>query len=274
MRDKKKEMRLNEAVREWKRLGAADEARRDALWGDIFLLAFEMFDDGSERFLSVFQETLMNYSLEKGPFSNYFSFVYSRRKKDAFDDVLSRSEQIDSFDKPVGEDESTTLQDRCAAPDAEQPEARYAAEAPLEELTAQILNFAQRHQGQASNERRREWFRLFYTEDMTESLKLVALSFMHERDVFEAMKLPYLDFYMAERCRSMAKITETPLKPYSAVVPERKDVDTETPVPLPADVSLSFKRICEGERVGASARSEQYKRYKAEKEMILEALKC
>lgn len=81
MRDKKKEMRLNEAVREWKRLGAADEARRDALWGDIFLLAFEMFDDGSERFLSVFQETLMNYSLEKGPFSNYFSFVYSRRKK-------------------------------------------------------------------------------------------------------------------------------------------------------------------------------------------------
>ena len=114
---------------------------------DIFLLAFEMFDDGSERFLSVFQETLMNYSLEKGPFSNYFSFVYSRRKKDAFDDVLSRSEQIDSFDKPVGEDESTTLQDHCAAPDAEQPEARYAAEAPLEELTAQILNFAQRHQG-------------------------------------------------------------------------------------------------------------------------------
>ena len=124
MRDKKKEMRLNEAVREWKRLGAADEARRDALWEDIFLLAFEMFDDGSERFLSVFQETLMNYSLEKGPFSNYFSFVYSRRKKDAFDDVLSRSEQIDSFDKPVGEDESTTLQDHCAAPDAEQPEAR------------------------------------------------------------------------------------------------------------------------------------------------------
>lgn len=55
MRDKKKEMRLNEAVREWKRLGAADEARRDALWGDIFLLAFEMFDDGSERFLSVFK---------------------------------------------------------------------------------------------------------------------------------------------------------------------------------------------------------------------------
>ena len=49
MRDKKKEMRLNEAVREWKRLGAADEARRDALWGDIFLLAFEMFDDGSLR---------------------------------------------------------------------------------------------------------------------------------------------------------------------------------------------------------------------------------
>lgn len=274
MRDKKKELRLNETVREWKQLDAADEARRGTLWGDIFLLAFELFDDGSERFLSVFQETLGSYALEKGPFSNYFSFVYSRRKKDAFDDVLSRSEQIDSFDKLVGEDEASTLQDYCAAPDAEQPEARYVAEAPLEELTAQILNFAQRHQGQAANERRREWFRLFYTEDMTESLKLVALSFMHERDVFEAMKLPYLDFYMAECCRSMAKITETPLKPYSAVVPERKGVDTETPVPLPADVSLSFKRICEGGRVGASARSEQYKRYKAEKEMIMETLKC
>ena len=137
-----------------------------------------------------------------------------------------------------------------------------------------MLNFAQRHQGQAANERRREWFRLFYTEDMTQALKLMPLTFLHERDVFQAMKLPYLDYYMAKICRTGPQIAAAPLKPYSAVVPERAGTDTETPVPLPADVSLSYKRLCGGERVGASARSEQYKWYKREKEKIREMLRC
>ena len=61
MRDKQKEARLNEAVRRWKQAG---EDRRDALRGEIFLFAFDLYDDGSERFLSVLQETLTNYALE------------------------------------------------------------------------------------------------------------------------------------------------------------------------------------------------------------------
>ena len=181
---------------------------------------------------------------------------------------------MDSLDQPVGEEETASLGDICAAPDDTRPELRCEAEAPLAELTAQVLNFAQRHQGQAANERRREWFRLFYTEDMTQALKLMPLTFLHERDVFQAMKLPYLDYYMAKICRTGPQIAAAPLKPYSAVVPERAGTDTETPVPLPADVSLSYKRLCGGERVGASARSEQYKWYKREKEKIREMLRC
>ena len=271
MRDKQKEARLNEAVRRWKQAG---EDRRDALRGEIFLFAFDLYDDGSERFLSVLQETLTNYALEKGPFSNYFAFVYGRRKNDSFDDLLGRTQQVDSLDQPVGEEETASLGDICAAPDDTRPELRCEAEAPLAELTAQVLNFAQRHQGQAANERRREWFRLFYTEDMTQALKLMPLTFLHERDVFQAMKLPYLDYYMAKICRTGPQIAAAPLKPYSAVVPQRAGTDTETPVPLPADVSLSYKRLCGGERVGASARSEQYKWYKREKETIREMLRC
>ena len=193
---------------------------------------------------------------------------------DSFDDLLGRTQQVDSLDQPVGEEETASLGDICAAPDDTRPELRCEAEAPLAELTAQVLNFAQRHQGQAANERRREWFRLFYTEDMTQALKLMPLTFLHERDVFQAMKLPYLDYYMAKICRTGPQIAVTPLKPYSAVVPQRAGTDTETPVPLPADVSLSYKRLCGGERVGASARSEQYKWYKREKEKIREMLRC
>ena len=144
MRDKQKEARLNEAVRRWKQAG---EDRRDALRGEIFLFAFDLYDDGSERFLSVLQETLTNYALEKGPFSNYFAFVYGRRKNDSFDDLLGRTRQVDSLDQPVGKEETASLGDICAAPDDTRPELRCEAEAPLAELTAQVLNFAQRHQG-------------------------------------------------------------------------------------------------------------------------------
>lgn len=78
----------------------------------------------------------------------------------------------------------------------------------------------------------------------------------------------------ASACRTLPQIAAVPLKPYGEVLPERAGVTAETPVPLPADVSLSVKRICRGEIVGASARSEQYKRYKAEKETIREMLRC
>lgn len=50
----------------------------------------------------------------------------------------------------------------------------------------------------------------------------------------------------ASACRTLPQIAAVPLKPYGEVVPERAGVTAETPVPLPADVSLSVKRICRG----------------------------
>lgn len=271
---REKEQRLNDAVCEWAHLPAADTDRKDALWSEIILLALALYDDGSELFLAVLQEALARYSPEKGPFSHYLAFVFSRRKKDACKDMLNNPKNILSLDQPFGEDGTDSWQDHCPASRDTHPEELFARESAIAELTAQILNFAQRHQGQAANERRREWFRMFYTEDMTVVLKMMSLNFLHARDVFEAMLLPYLDYYMASRCRTLPQIAAVPLKPYGEVVPERAGVTAETPVPLPADVSLSFKRICRGEIVGASARSEQYKRYKAEKETIREMLRC
>ena len=86
--------------------------------------------------------------------------------------------------------------------------------------------------------------------------------------MFAAMKQPYLDYYMSAPCTTGAQLRNTALRPYGQVVPERAGETGETPLPIPADVSLSYLRLREGTQVGASTRSNQLKFYKEEKELM------
>lgn len=267
------EKQLNQAVAEWNAMPACgNEAVRASLYGKILELSFALFDDGTALFLDVLAETLDKFDAARGEgkFSHYLKFVWSRRKKDRLDDVSGREQQLDSIDRPVSADGGgATVGDYIPGNAADDPAEQLQLSAPFLELTSMILNFADCHQGKAANETRRNWYRLFYTEDMTAALKIASMSFLHERDVFSALKQPYLDYYMAKRCETMAAIQATPLKPYCAVVPERAGRNEETPLPIPADVLLCYLEKCEGKKATAPARSNQKAVYDNEKRNML-----
>ncbi len=262
------EKRMDEAARSYVSMEeTGNEAARQALYLELFELWYRLFDNTDKSALDAFEEALRRYQPEKGAFSHYLSFLMNRRKTDANRALKSRNIQILSMDAPMGE-EDATLSDFIADPSAAKPEERAEWDEALVELTALVLDFSERHRGKAGNETRRNWYRLFFTEDMTFAAKSVPLRLTHERDVFSAMKLAYLDYYMSAPCRDLASLLRTDLRPYSETVPERGGEEGETPVPIPADVCLNYLKRCEKVQAGAAARSNQMKFYKEEKERI------
>ena len=262
------EKRMDEAARSYVSMEeTGNEAARQALYLELFELWYRLFDNTDKSALDAFEEALRRYQPEKGAFSHYLSFLMNRRKTDANRALKSRNIQILSMDAPMGE-EDATLSDFIADPSAAKPEERAEWDEALVELTALVLDFSERHRGKAGNETRRNWYRLFFTEDMTFAAKSVPLRLTHERDVFSAMKLAYLDYYMSAPCRDLASLLRTALRPYGETVPERGGEEGETPVPIPADVCLNYLKRCEKVQAGAAARSNQMKFYKEEKERI------
>ena len=262
------EKRMDEAARSYVSMEeTGNEAARQALYLELFELWYRLFDNTDKSALDAFEEALRRYQPEKGAFSHYLSFLMNRRKTDANRALKSRNIQILSMDAPMGE-EDATLSDFIADPSAAKPEERAEWDEALVELTALVLDFSERHRGKAGNETRRNWYRLFFTEDMTFAAKSVPLRLTHERDVFSAMKLAYLDYYMSAPCRDLASLLRTALRPYGETVPERSGEEGETPLPIPADVCLNYLKRCEKVQAGAAARSNQMKFYKEEKERI------
>lgn len=262
------EKRMDEAARSYVSMEeTGNEAARQALYLELFELWYRLFDNTDKSALDAFEEALRRYQPEKGAFSHYLSFLMNRRKTDANRALKSRNIQILSMDAPMGE-EDATLSDFIADPSAAKPEERAEWDEALVELTALVLDFSERHRGKASNETRRNWYRLFFTEDMTFAAKSVPLRLTHERDVFSAMKLAYLDYYMSAPCRDLASLLRTALRPYGETVPGRGREEGETPIPIPADVCLNYLKRCEKVQAGAAARSNQMKFYKEEKERI------
>ena len=262
------EKRMDEAARSYVSMEeTGNEAARQALYLELFELWYRPFDNTDKSALDAFEEALRRYQPEKGAFSHYLSFLMNRRKTDANRALKSRNIQILSMDAPMGE-EDATLSDFIADPSAAKPEERAEWDEALVELTALVLDFSERHRGKAGNETRRNWYRLFFTEDMTFAAKSVPLRLTHERDVFSAMKLAYLDYYMSAPCRDLASLLRTALRPYGETVPERGGEEGETPVPIPADVCFNYLKRCEKVQAGAAARSNQMKFYKEEKERI------
>ena len=265
---KTQEARLNQAAEQWARLDPkGNEAARQALYGEIFTLAFQLYDQSGEMWVvDAFEEAMEKFDPERAQFSRYFAHLLSKRKVDAYRYEQRHSPAGISLETPTEEDEQSELKDFLEDTTIRKPGDVLAFESSFLELASMILNFTLCHTKKSANETRRNWYRMFYTEDMTHAVKSVEFHFLHERDMFAAMKQPYLDYYMSAPCTKMVQIQVTPLRPYCQVVPERVGRTEETPVPIPADVSLSYLRRCEGKRVGSSARSEMLKFYRGKEE--------
>jgi hypothetical protein len=271
MKTDEREQQLNEKVLRWK-AEALSDSDRDVLRNEIFILVFQLYDkDNSLIFVETLVEALQKYDPAKGPFSHYFKFLLKKRSTDAYRQSEKHAPAAFSLDAPFPEDNGLTLMDFVEDPRAEIEGTGATVGYVYDELTAQILNFAERRTGRENNEKRRMWYRIFYTEDITNAAKSVRLNLWHERDAFSAMELAYLDYYMQKPCRTLRQIEDVPLKPYQEVVPDRSAElrDQETPIPIPADVSIAYLDLCKHIQVGKTARSNQLKFYKEEKERII-----
>ncbi len=280
MRNKKQrellERQLDETARLWKTAPAeGNEAAAQARKNQIWLLVFQLYDredpaDASGQkavaVLDAMEEALAKYTPEAGAFSHYFSYLLKRRETDAYRYGERHSPGGDSLDRPITEDGGLTLGDTLTAgPDAG-PEAAMESDGLFAELTSLILNFSARRD-RAGNDTRRMWFRLFYTEDMTQAMKMRLIRFVHQRDIFAAMETGYLDYYMTAVCRDGRAMMDTPLKRCCDVMPESADT-REIPFPFPAGVSLAYLKTRKGISVGGSARSNQLTAYRSEKAAI------
>ena len=81
----------------------------------------------------------------------------------------------------------------------------------------------------------------------------------HEQELFKAMEIAFLDFFMENPCRSVPQIGSCPTAPYSRLVEGKPD--TPCPLPLEAKVFLSYLERIENHPITASAWSQAKSKY-------------
>ena len=130
-------------------------------------------------------------------------------------------------------------------------------------LVSAMLDLPNRLEGRKNNPVRRNYFRLFFTDGVADGIcsNETADAFRsQERDLFQVIKTPFLDYFMARECRNVDEIKMTGLKPYGQMVPGRP-MDQEPKQPLPLDVYTAYLRQIEMYKADQQAVSMQRTAY-------------
>lgn len=131
-------------------------------------------------------------------------------------------------------------------------------------LVALALDLQKRLVEEGRGEQSR-YFPLFFTDgvaDLVQQEEISGLDKGKEREIFAAMRLPFLDFFTRQECRTIAAIRMTDLKPYGELV-EGRPLDEETRLPLPNDVYIAYLDRVEDYKVSSASISHQRKAYRA-----------
>lgn len=268
-----KESRINEAARAWKaaEIIPENEGEAEKLRNYTWEWAEKLFNPKKEEYITdTIFSCIMNFNPDKGAFCNYLSRILNRRKKGYYAKLFNEDAHEIGLSTLVSSDtdeDSLTLEDTLASDiDVEgEVDARIAFDSFIIEQTSLVLNFSHHYTGHAANESRRMWYRIFFTENMTYICKEDPSILKHPRDVFQAMNLSYLDYYMSDFCRTPKEVKWTPPKPYCDVVPNSEDPSTAwLEADFPGDVSLYYILKTTGNKPGRSARSNQLKTYRDE----------
>lgn len=247
------EQRFDEAAYRWKTLPReGNEAAVQVEWGKLIEYGFQLYDDGTDRFLDTFVGFFRERYDPAQKASHYFNMVSSRRKyeTDAADDreLSVDAETEDGYSSAEAEIDKKTLAER---PDPVSEELVFDATAA--KLVADILTMREKLQGRANNPVRELYFRMFFTDGVVDAIHTEHVPeryARHERALFDAFRLGFLDFFLSARCRTVAAIDATAVKPYGELVPGR---ETKAPGhPLPNDVYRTYLR----ERENCDVRSD------------------
>ena len=256
---KEKEKRFDEVARMWKAEAAENQAVREALRNELFALGFELYDDKSDAFITTFVNFFQTkYDPRKGDASHYFSYVMSRRKHGG-ENKKPRESGLETNTEDGKSEESAALvkAEMEAWENGSSVEAGVDADDTLISLLSLILALPERLEGRANNPKKITYYRMFFTDgvvaavhDMPKRSEL-GRYIRHERDLFRAFQTRFLDFFMRERCRSIADVADCEVKRYGELVP---GAPMEHPGhPLPNDVYRSYLNRYEGYDIAADA---------------------
>lgn len=128
------------------------------------------------------------------------------------------------------------------------------------ELTMLFTKITQCLTGRQNNQTKKEYFKLFATENITETVRASAINnaFLkkRERDILSSLKEDFLDYYMMDKCRSLKEIRESHMKHHCEV--EIGSTDTsEIGIPFSNKLYIAYLQRKGGKKVGDSAVSMQ-----------------
>lgn len=257
--------KLEQLCARWAALGPEDQGRKLDVENEIFLLVYQLFPGRESEIGTVFLKDWKHFDPAKGPAYGFFSARISLRQKDAYRDqkVYEDHTVADTAQPDDGRGES--LLEGLPAGAGADPGERLDLDDTACEFLSVILDLRSHLQGRANNPTRHNYFRMFFTDSVAAGLHdgpPPPVFVKRERDLFTALKLEFLDFFMEENCRSVADICRSPLKPYGALV-EGRSME-ETKLPLPGDVYVSYLSRMENTRVNVSAVSQQRQIYREE----------
>lgn len=280
-----KKRQLNELGEQWKQYSPEmDSAAYEAHWLKIWAALFDAYypylrtEPELNAFDKTIQDTKKKFDPNQGTLSGFFTTHLNWAVKDMIEDELkwNPNDRIDPF--PEEDDEGGTGKqtvDSSGLDGLSEVENTELINAAMVELMGQILNFSQNHNKKNGNRERKNYFELFYTSGVTSFVKLEKElpEFQHQRDIEGAMKMPFVDFCMVQRCRTIPQIFFGDLKPYGAVVPTAAKERLEKPIPLPIPdgVSISYLQEVEDIKISKSTYSEQKKGYKKEIKAVFAA---
>lgn len=281
---RRRERELDEAAARWKSCSEkgdmdAAQAQKDRIW----LLVFELYDQdtppGRSRsagdqeeykarewdpnvIVDTLCEVFDKFTPEKGAFSHYFSHLFKRRQIDAHRRAKRLAPFHVSLERPLSGEGTMCVGDSIPSETDLEQELLFGMDAAVCTLISAMLELPRRLHGRANNPVRHNYFRMFFAETVVNCVQNAsALEPFRRREgkLFQAMKVEFLDFFMAELCRGVDEIADSPLKPYGELVEGRGP--EETKLPLPGDVYISYLGRREGVRVGPSAVSQQRTAY-------------
>lgn len=255
----------------WRDLDPADSAVRTSLNFELTSVLMELFpgEDALEALGAFWLMDINKYDPQKGSFRGFVKARLKLRKEDIDreDGIKPKGGQkderrVESLDASIGKDQEETRISRLEDETAVSGQGELEAEERVRELIALILLLPQRLSGKANNPNRVNYFRMFFTDGsvavLFDSVKRPYLA--HERDLFAAMKLPFLDFFMKDTCRSVEDILRSDLKEYGRMV--KGQPMTVPRQPLPNDVYVEYLNTQEGmELKSVSVVSNQRKAY-------------
>ena len=242
----------------------ADPEMKLRIAEDIFRLAYQAFPSYAAAVSSFFIIDWEKFDPSLGNLYDYMAALLPKRKKnmlhqDRGDHRLNDLENPGkrkwvpnlSFDTPIGENSEQTLLDQYSDDHltGDMVENLLYDEGMVQLMTL-ALNFPQRLNGRASNAARINYFRMFFTDNVVDILHRYdrAIFEAHERELFSgALKIAFLDFFMAERCRRVRELQFCPLKPYGEMV-EGRPME-EPGQPLPNDVYITYLNTMENRNI-------------------------